>query len=136
MATPDERIIRRLREESDELRERIRQLEERRVVGPSLPAEWPIPATIRAYLIAMASGRVLSKPQLQAAAADHSKPNEGFGDPSPTVVSVQLSRHRKALADLGISVSTRWGVGHFLEGESLRIVREALARGGGDVDHE
>lgn len=142
MSTPDDRIIRRLREENDELREYIRQLEERGDLdgfeqsAVTLPGEWPISASVRAYLVALSCGRVLSKAQLHGAARQYRKPHRWDDEPSVACVAVQLSRSRRVLAGLGIRISTRWGVGHFLEGESLRIVRDALARGGDHVEHE
>lgn len=122
------RIIRRLREENDELRERVRQLEEAAATKDEFPADWPISPTMRAYLLMLASGRTLRRSDMIAGALDAR--GAITGGASSNVVSVHLYRSREFLASIGVTVRNRRGIGYYLDDVSLANLRVHLRRGG------
>lgn len=125
-------LIRRLREERDELKERVTQLEAMLAVTLAPVRVWDLTRTETCYLVLLARGGIRSREQLQAAAIRYSKPAVGYGSPSPNTVDVGMSRIRRKLAAKGVVVSTVWGAGYVLEGNSLAAVRAALANAEGD----
>lgn len=140
-------IIRRLREENDELREELRQLREN--VSRSraqadlrldlLPSGWKLRPTVRVILVALSDGATIPKQRLHEIASEtlgmlvgsDRKPRRDaeIRTAPEAIIAVQLSKAKRRLAELGITITSVWGVGLRLEGESLEIVRNALKGG-------
>lgn len=144
----DADIIRRLREENDELREEIRQLNERameKLGAGSFPLHWAISPTVTSILIDLSSGGAVPGFRLWQNAEARNPTSVGRyrrdratrDTENPVgIIRVQISKHRRALADLGIEIKNTWGAGYYLPPESLEIVRKALGRGSARSDKQ
>ena len=146
----DADIIRRLREENDELRERLRQFEERnreRLGYGTFPRSWKITPTMKSILIDLSSGAIVHPLDLWQNAAERYPTSVGYekgsrtrldGGPSDpiAVIRVQITRSRKTLTEYAVEICSKWGEGYYLSPESLEIVRSALGRGSARSDQQ
>jgi DNA-binding response OmpR family regulator len=110
MASDNERA---LRAENDELRERVRQLEE--ALSPALPPTWDLPlpaAEARALGVLFRNPGIVTRDSLYVAMC-------GIGSESDSrVVLVRLVSLRRHLRPHGVEIRNAYGKGYFLPPES------------------
>lgn len=110
-----------LQEENDELREKVRQLEELLAAGVlRIPREFGLTGTEETILGVLLSHEMGTVDQFLHALY------YGRGDDSPggNIVNVYICRLRKKLGEYGIEIKTVWGRGYSLTKDSKAIIRQ------------
>ena len=103
-------IVKRLRDENEELHEKVRQLEQ--VLRPPFiaPYEWHLTEYETIILSSLLSAKFISKERLFASLySDYNEP------PSGNVLSVFVVTLRKKLSPFGVVIKNLWGRGYYLE---------------------
>lgn len=103
-------VVKRLRDENEELHEQIRQLEQ--VLRPPFiaPYEWHLTKYETKILSSLLSAKFISKERLLVSLYSHY--NE---PPSYRVLDVFMVKLRKKLSPFGVVIKTVWGRGYLLE---------------------
>lgn len=109
-----------LRDENEELREAIRQLE-----GQLFNAGWEPPQGLK---LTRSEYKVLaalaSKPRVTKEALYHALYSFDDG-PEPGILNVFISKLRRKLSPMGCEIETIWGLGYGLTDRSREILRGA-----------
>lgn len=125
-----ERQVSQLRAENDELRERIRQLEESLIDKAEIPHCFGLTvsqARLLAFLLKRESAYLES---IRVALFGAS-----VGEPqSANLVSVMICKIRQKLRPFGVEIKTIWGRGYFLPAESKAKIRAMQQRGNHELD--
>jgi len=112
----------RLRVENDELRERIRQMEEAAGFNLEAPMEFLLsPLETRVMGVFMRHQRVSREQILQAVYAH--RPNH---IPEMKIVDVIVCKIRRKTTHFGIAIQTHWGLGYSLTPASKAIIKRFL----------
>jgi len=116
-------IVRRLREENDELRERVRQLEELFYGGDEFtPPEWGLTAQEQILFWLLVRRRHVTRDQAMTALYS----DRADCDVDPKVVDVFVCKMRAKLGRHGISIATHWGRGFELDAATRARFRRPL----------
>jgi DNA-binding response OmpR family regulator len=112
-----------LRAENDELREKVRQLEQLlSYAAYSMPKEFGLTRTEEAVLGTLVTHCTTTR--------DHIMHNlyggRGDAEPDIKIVDIYISRLRKKLKGFGIEIKTEWGRGYLLTPASKAIIKQFL----------
>jgi two-component system cell cycle response regulator CtrA len=113
----------RLREENDELRERVRQLEEHLGWRFTSPSALGLTATHDIVLGCMMS-RSVAREEFILEALYYRDPSGGTAD--DRIVDVFIYHMRKRLKPHGIAIYTERGVGYYLNADGKKKIQELL----------
>lgn len=121
----------RLEDENDELRERVRQMEEALGYRAEMPLELGLTASEAKVLGYLYTVEMARKDGIMAALyAD--RPNEV---PELKIADVYVCKIRNKVKGFGIQILTRWGSGWYLTKES-KIIIKGMLPGGEKTDEE
>lgn len=122
MSDPRDKLIERLEEENDVLRERIAMLETM-LSGPEdiLPIEvaMALSNSERLVLGALLQRERVSKDQIMATLYR----NSGKDEAEPKIVDVFICKIRKKLKPFGVDIETLWGTGYFIGVDGKKKLR-------------
>lgn len=103
-------VVKRLRDENEELHEKVRQLEQ--VLRPPFiaPYEWHLTKYETLVLSSLLSAKFISKERLFVSLYSHYN-----NPPSDNNLKVLVSKLRKKLSPFGVVIKFIWGQGYLLE---------------------
>lgn len=110
-----------LQEENDELREKVRQLEE--IIGFHLraPVAFGLNRHEEMVLGALTKRDRMTKEQIMMALY-----SDRIESPDIRIIDVYICRLRKKLKEFGIEITTIWGIGYALTPASKAIIKQFL----------
>ena len=121
--------VERLRAENEELRERVRQLEE--VIGFKAPRRFLGLRPLDSKVLMLLTRLEIASVETVMAALYGNRPNEV---PDSNLLSVVVHRLRRILAPHGIKIGTVWGVGYTMTRESKAIVAKMMEKENAKAD--
>jgi two-component system cell cycle response regulator CtrA len=106
-----DQYLEKLEEENEELRERVRQLEE--IIGYTVevPMQFGMTAHESRMLGLMMKRELCSREFLLTSLYGHLPPDD---EPEIKIIDVYACKLRKKLKPFGIEIGTKWGQGYFL----------------------
>lgn len=120
-------LYRALRDERDELAERLRQIEGQDAGSDYEDAMW---AFMRRYGVTKCQAHVLWH-LMRAHTAVKFQPLNDWpteGDPDHKIIDVQIAKIRKKLAPHGLKIMTQWGLGYYVD-EAMKAELRRVAEG-------
>ncbi|MGE0289285.1 MAG: winged helix-turn-helix domain-containing protein [Bradyrhizobium sp.] len=111
-----------LERENEELRERVRQLED--VLGMSfdVPVEWGLTAS-EARLIGMLLRREIVSKENALLCLYQTRPDD-MADPK--IIDVFICKARKKLKPFGVEIRTVWGKGYLIDAETRARINASM----------
>ena len=119
--------IAKLEEENDELRERVRMLQDQLGMAFEAPPQFLLTRAETVIFGLLLKNSLVRKEMAMSAIYAH-LPDE---EPEIKIVDVWVCKMRRKLRPYGIEIQTQWGQGYFISAEGKRAARRLLEESNG-----